>query len=174
MTTTFSQKQQGDVDGAAPRAADAVGVEKRVVFVSDAGVAYASGDLIADAVEVTLVADAIGGGVNLDQVTLYDKSDNTAFAGWLVFADAATSFGTINAAPNISDANAIANHLKPLAFAAADWVDVGGIKVLTLRNVNLKLHCAAATRSLWVGIVNSSGTPTEAAAGDLLADLNFA
>lgn len=170
---SVSQKDQGTVDGAAQRVAGAVGEEATVTFVVDTNV-YASGDLISDLVEIANAVDAAGGSVVLDSLTLFDKADQAAAAYTLVFASASTSLGTINSAPNISDANALASKLKLVPVAAADWVDMGGVKVATIRNIGLRLHAASGQTSLWSGVVNGAGTPTFGAAGDLVAHMTFA
>jgi hypothetical protein len=169
---SVSAKDQGTIDGAAQRVARPVGNAKVVQFVVDTS-AYASGDLVADMVEITGAADVAGGSVVIDQITLFDKADQTASAYTLVFGSASTSLGTINSAPNISDANALASALRVVGVALADWVDMGGVKVATLRDVKLPLHCAAGQTSIWVGIVNGAGTPTFTAS-DVVAHIDLA
>lgn len=171
-----SQKNQGTIDGGARRTAKAVGVPIRVTPTLDTS-AYASGDLVADMTAITNAADAVGGSIVVDQITIYDKGDQTASAYTLVFGQASTSLGTLNSAPNISDANAAGAAagagLKVVPIAAADWVDIGGIKVATLRNLGLVLHAAAASRDLYVGVVNGAGTPTFGAS-DWVIDIEAA
>lgn len=144
-------------------------VRKDLTFSLDTS-AYASGDLIADSQELTSVARAVGGTVRLESIEVLDEDDQGVVL-YIGFADTSTSWGTENAAPSISDANA-ANMLGFVPVAATDYVDIGGAKVLTLRNIGLVMKCASASTSLWVGIVNGTGTPTFTAGG-LKAKFSF-
>lgn len=141
-----------------------------VSFTTDTS-AYASGDLIADTQEIANAVVGHGGVVTLESVTLCDEADQKAVL-WLVFLNASTSLGTENSAPNISDANIGDLIIGHVAVAAADYVDVGGGSVACIRNIGLKLQAASTTDSLYVGIVNSTGTPTYAA-DSLTARLGF-
>lgn len=146
-------------------------VVKSVTFSVDTS-AYASGDLIADTQEI----DGVGFGwkhtVVLDSITLIDESDQKVALSF-VFLNASTSLGTENSAPNISDANATAAVLGQITFAATDYVDLGGVAVATKANLGLVLQTGAATDSLYVAIVNSTGTPTYGAADDLTGKFGF-
>lgn len=121
-----------------------------------------AGDLVADLQELVGVFPKVAGKAKLVSFTLCDQDDQ-GVALVAVFANASTSLGTEGGAPNISDANAlgIVGHVP---IAATDYVDVGGAKICTIRNINLWMTSAAST-SAWVGIVNLTGTPTYSAAG---------
>lgn len=125
--------------------------------------AYASGDLIADTQAIAGATDVQGGYCRLDSVTILDEDDQ-GVALWLVFSSASTSFGTENSAPNISDANA-RNVLGAVPIATTDYVDIGGAKVACLRNIGLTMKAASSSTTLYVAIVNSTGTPTYTATG---------
>lgn len=152
-------------------AGSSVGIrpETRVVdttLVVDTNI-YANGDLLADSIAV---AAARANDVNalLIGLILNDKSDNTGIACKVYFLSANQSMGTINSAPNISDANAD----KILGFvdiAAADWVDVGGSKQVCLTKAQLPVLCkpASGTANIYIAIVNTTGTPTYGTASDL-------
>lgn len=132
--------------------------------------AYASGDLIADTQELTRVfSDEKESVVVLKSITLLDKADQK-MALWLVFLNANTSLGTENAAPSIADADA-EDILAVIPIATSDYVDVGGAAVAT-KECAIALKAATATTSLWVGIVNSTGTPTYGAS-DLVGKFGF-
>lgn len=131
--------------------------------------AYASGDLIADTQELSDVGYRKGSVVVLKSIVLLDKSDS-GVALHFVFLNANTSLGTENAAPSITDANA-ENILATVSIAAADYVDVGGAKVAT-KECLIPLKLASGSTSVYVGIVNSTGTPTYAAS-DLVAKFGF-
>lgn len=170
----IAQRQLAGTDeGAAQVVAQSGGVSKSVTFVADAGNVYASADLVSDLVEVPNFFEQAGGCRMLKGVTLLDKSDNAAAVLNLVFSQTSTSLGTINSAPNISDANLLADKLKFYPIAAADFLDVGGAKVATVVR-DLPLQAAAGATSIWVGVINGAGTPTFAAAGDLVAHIDAA
>jgi hypothetical protein len=132
--------------------------------------AYASGDLIADTQELALVGREAGNIVTLDSVLLLDKADQKV-ALFLVFLNAAQSIGTENGAPDVTDTNA-EKVVGILPIVATDYVDVGGAAVASVRNTGLRLKLADAATSLWVAIVNATGTPTYGAA-DLIGKFCF-
>lgn len=124
--------------------------------------AYADGDLVADTQALALAARKNGEFTTLETIVLVDKDDQKA-AVTLVFVEDDTSLGTENAAPTISDANAvkIIGHVK---VVAGDYVDVGGASVAVVRNIKLKMKTLPTSRTIYVGII-SNGTPTYSAAG---------
>lgn len=124
---------------------------------------YASGDLLADPVELVSVFRVPGGRVILDSIVLIDEDDQGA-ALVCVFTTASTTFGTLNSAPNISDAN-LRNVQGHVAFATTDYVDCGGAKIGSKGNLGLMMEGASGATSLYVALVNLTGTPTYTAAG---------
>jgi hypothetical protein len=131
--------------------------------------AYGSGDLVADSQELVAVGNRDGQVVVLKGIRMVDKADQKV-ALHFVFCDASTTLGTENSAPGISDANSTIAVGK-VTVAATDYVDLGGAAVMS-KEVNLPLKLAATSTSLWVAIVNDTGTPTYAAA-DLVATFYF-
>ncbi|MBI1188308.1 MAG: hypothetical protein GC206_13420 [Alphaproteobacteria bacterium] len=135
--------------------------------------AYDAGDLFFDVTEIANAVDALGGAGVIDQIVIYDKGDQAAAAMTLIFAQASTSLGSLDAAPNISDANAAGAAagagLRTVAVASGDFIDVGGLKVATLRDVKLIVNAAAASRSIYLGAM-CAGTPTQAT-GDIVIDV---
>lgn len=125
--------------------------------------AYASGDLIAETQAVAGAFRVTDGTGVLASVTLNDKDDQ-GVALYIVILDANVSLGTENAAPSISDANAD-SILGIVAVATSDWIDLGGCKVANIRGINLPVKAASGTTSLYIGLVNSTGTPTFTASG---------
>lgn len=134
-------------------------VVRTVNFTTDTN-AYASGDLIADTQEITGVLVKRTKTCTLRNITLVDKADQK-LALFLVFLAANTSLGTENAAPSIADADAAADVIAVVPIAIADYVDLGDVAVAT-KECEIILDPEADT-SLWVAIVNSTGTPTYAA-----------
>lgn len=125
--------------------------------------AYAAGDLLAD---TQVLANAVrvndGTGV-LESVVLNDKDDQ-GVAMSLVVLSANNSLGTENSAPAITDANADAI-LGIIDIPSAAWVDLGGTRVATLRDLGLPLVAATGTKSIYVALINGAGAPTFTAAG---------
>jgi hypothetical protein len=128
--------------------------------------AYASGDLIFDSTAIAAAVRKVGGTAILQSVTLIDKDDQ-GVALTLIFANAATDFGTLNAAPDPDDDEA-ATVIGHVPIAATDYVDLGGAKVACIRNLGLLVQAGAATTSLYVAAINGTGTPTYTAAGLVL------
>jgi hypothetical protein len=131
--------------------------------------AYASGDLIADTQELSDVGLRKGSVLILKSITVLDKADQKV-ALWFVFLNASTSMGTENSAPNISDTNA-ENILAVVPIATTDYVDIGTSAMAT-KECSVSLKLASGTTSLFVAIVNSTGTPTYAAS-DLVVKFGF-
>lgn len=126
--------------------------------------AYASADLLFDPVELVSAFRVPGGNAIIDSVVLNDEDDNTAAGLTLVFTTASTTFGTLNSAPNISDAN-LRNVVGHVAIVAGDWLDCGGAKIACVKNIGLPVKAASGATSLYVAGVNAAGTPTFTASG---------
>lgn len=133
--------------------------------------AYASGDLLFDSAEIANAVRANAGLAVLQSITILDKADQ-GVAFTLIFANAATDFGTANSAPDPDDTEA-ATVIGIVRVAAADYIDLGASKVATITNIGLLCKAGAATTSLYVAGINGTGTPTYGAAGDLVLQLGF-
>lgn len=126
--------------------------------------AYASGDLIADTTIITDAMDRAGGFATLDSVSILDE-DAQGVAMSIILLGASTSCGTINSAPNITDANLRSNYLGLVPVAAADFVTFSGAKLGTVRNIGLTLKAGSTLRAIYFAILNGAGTPTFTASG---------
>ena len=125
--------------------------------------AYANNDVLADTQELKDAVKEIDLGGVIETLTVVDNDDvGQVFDVWVM--DSNVSMGTENAAAGITDANA-KFILGRIPVAAADYVDLGGSKVATIRNVGLAIKPAAGTTSVYVAVVNGTGTPTFSAAG---------
>lgn len=124
--------------------------------------AYTSGDLLFDSTEIANAVRANGGCAILQSITIVDKDDQRAGLT-LLFADAATDFGTPNSAPDPDDGET-ATVLGHVAIVAGDYVDLGGASVACVRGLGLLLKAGAATTSLYVAAM-TGGTPTHTASG---------
>lgn len=125
--------------------------------------AYANGDVLAATQELPNAVKAIDAGGVIESLTVIDNDDvGQAFDVWIMSAN--VSMGAENGAPDITDANAL-YLLGRIAVAGADYVDLTGSKVASLKNVGLPIIPAAGTTSVYVAVVNGTGTPTFTAAG---------
>jgi hypothetical protein len=132
--------------------------------------AYASGDLLFDSTEVAGAVRANGSTAILQSVTITDKADQKV-AFTLLIANAATDFGTLNAAPDPDDTEAV-TVIGWVPVAATDYVDLGGASVACIRNLGLLLKAGGATTSIYIAGVNGTSTPTYAAS-DLVLQLGL-
>lgn len=125
--------------------------------------AYAASDLLADTQVVTDAFRAADGVGILQSVLLIDEDDQ-GVALDLYFLAANNTMGTENSAPSISDANA-RDILCRVRVAAADYTDLGGVRVADLTGIGHVIKAAAGTANIYVAAVNGSGTPTYTASG---------
>ena len=124
--------------------------------------AYASGDLLADT-KILTGANPSGNGVTELRSLVINDKDDQGVAFTVLLLDSNVSLGTINAAPSITDANAD-KILGWIPVATTDWVDLGGTRIATIRNIGLMVK-GVSSRNLYVAIVNGTGTPTFTASG---------
>lgn len=124
--------------------------------------AYASGDLLADTQSFTGVR-INGGRAILQSVTVIDEDDQGA-AFTIYFLSANNTFGTENSAPSISDASA-RDVLGWVDVSTADYKDLGGVRVASIKGIGLLLEAAGGSTTLYLAVVNGTGTPTYTASG---------
>lgn len=132
--------------------------------------AYADGDLLFDSTEIANAVRVNGGTCILQNVTILDKSDQ-GVAMTLLFANAETDFGTLNAAPDPDDTES-GTVLCWMPVEDTDYLDLGANKVACIGNLGLLMQAGAATTSIYIAAINGSGTPTYAN-GDLVLKLSF-
>lgn len=125
--------------------------------------AYADGDTLAATQEVANAMRVNGGAAILLSLKAQDDDDNGTALD-LVFLRSNVALGTENAAPSITDANAV-EVLGIVSIAAADWIDLGGVRVATKTNIGLLLETADASKSLYIAAITRGGTPTYTASG---------
>lgn len=131
----------------------------------------AAGDLAFDSTEVPLAVTADHVSM-LQDVFVVDKSD-TGPSLTLFFTSETVDFGTLNSAPSISDADA-AKILGYVVIAAADWIDLGGAKVVSARNIGLTIEGASSATSVYMaGIITAGGTGGTFGASDLVFRLGI-
>lgn len=123
---------------------------------------YAAGDTLFDSTAVAGAVRTNGGTAVLRSLALLDKDDNTAAAIDLFFLRANVPFGTLNAAPSITDANG-AKIIGFVSLVAGDFIDVGGSKVASKTGLNLVLSADSGT-TIYVAAV-ARGTPTQTLGG---------
>jgi hypothetical protein len=124
--------------------------------------AYADGDVLADTQTIANVFRAADVAGHIESIILNDEDDQ-GIALDLWFLSAATSLGTENSAPNISDANS-RTLIGKQAVAATDFYDLGGVRVAYLKNLWIPIKPIAGTTSLAMAAI-SRGAGTYSAAG---------
>jgi len=124
---------------------------------------YTASDLLADAQLVSGLFRVTDGLAELDSIVVIDEDDQGA-AFDIYFTNIASSWGTENSAPSISDANARSvQAIVPIA--TGDYKDLGGVRVACIKNIGAILQAKSGSKDIYVAIVNGSGTPTYTANG---------
>lgn len=126
--------------------------------------AYASGDVIADTQIVAAAVRANDAKGVLHSLTIIDQDDQKALL-YIYLLSANVAMGTENAAPSISDANALEILGPPVAIAVADYYDLGGVAIAGKDAIGKVVKPATGTDDLYVAVVNGTGTPTYTASG---------
>lgn len=140
-----------------------------VTLVADTN-AYADNDVLAVPQAIPGVFQPAGGVRVLRSLVLLDEADQAQDIDILFFSETVT-LGTINAAVNISDADA-GKMIGRVAVVAADYCDLVNNQVAVKSDIYLPMKAAANSGSLWIAAVVRSGTPTYAA-GSLKLKLGF-
>lgn len=126
---------------------------------------YASGDVLAATQTIASAYRVNGGRAVLESLVVVDQDDlGIALDVW--FLDTNVAIGTENAAPSITDADAL-KVLGRIAVAAADYVDLGGVRIATVRDLALVLENGDDSKNLYVAAV-TGGAPTHTASGLVL------
>lgn len=132
-----------------------------ITFTLDT-VAYAAGDVLAIPAVLTGALRKTDGTGILQSITLNDKDDQGQPL-YVIVMDASISLGSLNAAVSVSDANAD-SILAIIPVESSDWIDLGGCRVATIRNLGIPVRSAAGTSTLFVGLI-TRGTPLHSATG---------
>lgn len=127
---------------------------------------YAAGDTVFDKTVVTGALRINDGFGVLESLQVIDKDDQGAALDIYFFSSNITTFGTANAAPSISDADA-ATLLGIVSVATGDYKDLGGVKVASVKAINAILKAASGAKTIYVA-ATTSGTPTYTASGLVL------
>jgi hypothetical protein len=130
---------------------------------------YAAGDVLFATTAVANITRANDERAVLLSLTGIDKSkQKPAFT--LFFYQTNVTSAAANAANNISDADA-ANLLGFVRVASTDWIDLANNSMFSLKGINLLLEAAGGTTTVYIVGVLDAGTPTFAAASDLVLKL---
>lgn len=116
---------------------------------------------MADTQTVTGLFNTSGGQCIITNLVIHDE-DDLGGACQILFLSTSQSIGTEQSAggPNISDANARVIQ-GIIGVTASDYVDLGGNRVATLRNVNLLAAASSGSSDFYVAtIINTAGTYT--------------
>lgn len=127
--------------------------------------AVAAGDIIANPTEIPNFSLGPDQPTYLVKMIVYDQDDNTAGDLRIVFLANSTSLGTLNSAPNISDANGL-DIIGDILIASADWHDLGGFKwvEIDLSKLPQAMHPKSGTSSVYFAIL-AGGATTSTASG---------
>jgi hypothetical protein len=147
-----------------------------LIPVTDTSI-YADGDQVGlGATELTNILRAPWGLATIESVTVIDKAKQKSKLDIHLFSSVPTLANVNNAAPDITDANAIATYLGRIAVLDTDYSDFANQSVASKLAVGLVVKGVKFntqdkdTRSLWA-IVVSRGTPTYTGAADLMIKL---
>lgn len=124
--------------------------------------AYATGDVLAASQAMTSCLRKVDGSGLLTSIVLNDKDDQ-GVALDVVILSANVSIGTENAGVSISDADAD-SILAIIPVGASDWIDLGGCRVATIRNLGVPVKAVSGTSDLYVALI-TRGAPTYTASG---------
>lgn len=135
---------------------------------------YADGDQVGlGASELVSILRTPWNLATIESITVIDKAKQKSKLDVHFFSSIPTLANLNNAAPDITDANAIATYLGRVPILDTDYADFANQSVATKLSVGLmvagkKLNTQDKdTKSLWA-IVVSRGTPTYTAAADLM------
>ncbi len=120
--------------------------------------AYSAGDVLADTQAINNAVRVNGGRALLQSVTIIDEEDQGA-AFTLIFLSANNSLGIENAAPSITDLSS-RDILGWVDIGTSDYKDLGGTRVASVKGIGLLLEAASASTTLYIAVINGSGTPT--------------
>lgn len=127
---------------------------------------YADNDLLFDVDEIENVFEGANKTGVIYAATLHDADDEAADIT-LFFTDSSTSWGTVNSAVNVADAQ-MESVLGYVQFAAADYDDLTNSRIAFKNNLNIPIK---GPKLYVAGLTNS--TPTYAAATDLKLTLGI-
>lgn len=114
----------------------------------------AAGDIAVDTTAIPLSALSPDQPTYLVGCNIFDQDDNTAGDLRIIFLGGSTSLGTLNSAPNISDADGL-EIVGDILIASADWHDMGGFKFVRIDPAKLPLPChpKAGTNTIYFAIL---------------------
>lgn len=125
---------------------------------------YASGDVLSDTATVTNAMRINGGTGILQSIAVIDQDDQKAQLKIFVLG-ATASLGTKNAAPSISDTDALNILGNPITIETTDYTDLGGVSIAGKDNIGKVVKAATGSRNIFIAVLNGTGTPTYTAAG---------
>jgi hypothetical protein len=125
--------------------------------------AYADGDVLAAAQELTNAVRATGGTGVIQSIQVIDQDDQGQALD-IVISDSTITLGTENSAVSISDADA-AKILGIVEVTGSDYVDLVNSQYASIKNIGLVIM--PDTTSLYVSAI-SRGTGTYTASGIVL------
>ena len=130
--------------------------------------AYSSGDYMGSIMTVTNACANTGSWTTLDSLNLIDYDNQKIAADLYLWSVSPTITSADNAAININprDSGTTKAYVN---LPAASYTSFNAAAVGQFTNLNIRVKCAAGSKSLY-GLLVSRGTPTRTATG---LDLNF-
>ncbi len=138
-----------------------VGGVSTLTPVLDTGGAYADGDVLWTTGLAVLHSGQTAGMV-LESITVVDYDDQGQPMDFYLAKHSATSLGTANSAPNISDVNAANLVAGPIALESSKYYDLGGVRIATIKPAMMVE--AVVGSGCWLHAI-SRGTGTYTASG---------
>ena len=129
--------------------------------------AYANGDVVFSPIEIPDVTLNAGEAVLLDSVKIINN-DDLAPPTDLIFLASAVDIGAVNAAATVPGAGS-ASYLATVKFTAANYTDLGDIRVAEKKDLGEVIKTANGSKSIWVaGIARAAATYTSQAGISLI------
>jgi hypothetical protein len=132
--------------------------------------AYATGDHLGTLMTLSNAVERSLGSAILHGLTIIDKAEQKSAVDVLFFNSAPTIASADNAALDITDAEMAAKFIGLISVASADYKDIDGSSVATLRGLDLLLQSAKLSGQIanndaknLYAILCSRGSPTYAA-----------
>ena len=122
---------------------------------------YAPGDVLFSTTELAGATRSTGGRSYVQSIHILDEDDQ-GYGFDLLFLNASTTIGAVNAACAVTDTNA-RNIIGRITVTTSDYLDLGGSRVATLRNVGMMLQ-SSGTTSIYAAAV-TTGTGLHTASG---------
>lgn len=138
---------------------------KNIIMTPDTA-ALANGEVFADTQVLSNCFRRTDGNGIWNSLTFICQADQKA-ACTVVLLDANVSMGTENAAPSVTDANAV-NIIGHVDILTSDYKDWGGVSTANIRGIAQNIQAIAGTKDIAVAIVGGASAPIYTASSIVL------